>query len=77
MEHPPLDLFAMMCSQKSLIGSLWFSTGEAQDMADMAGAGVLDLSWFEHHTFGLADVNEALDDLPARHGGFSNYLCIP
>jgi alcohol dehydrogenase len=77
MEHPPLDLFSMMCSQKSLIGSLWFSTGEAQDMADMAGAGVLDLSWFEHHTFALADVNEALDDLPARHGGFSNYLCIP
>ncbi len=77
MEHPPLDLFSMMCSQKSLIGSLWFSTGEAQDMSDMAGAGVLDLSWLEHHTFPLANVNEALDDLPARHGGFSNYLCVP
>ena len=43
----------------------------------MAGAGALDLTVFEHHTFPLAQVNEALDDLPTRHGGFSNYLCLP
>ena len=54
MERPALDLFAMMCSQRSVLGSLWFSTREAQDMADMAGSGALDLSVLEHHTFPLA-----------------------
>jgi len=41
MERPALDLFAMMCSQISLVGSLWFSTSEAQDMAEMAGSNAL------------------------------------
>lgn len=77
MERPGLDLFSMMCSQNSVIGSLWFSTGEAQDMAELAGSGVLDLSVLEHHTFPLEQINEALDDLPSRHGGFSNYICQP
>ena len=77
MERPALDLFAMMCAQRSVLGSLWFTTAEAQDMADMAGAGALDLSVFEHHTFALADVNDALDTLPQRHGGFTNFLCVP
>jgi D-arabinose 1-dehydrogenase-like Zn-dependent alcohol dehydrogenase len=77
MERPGLDLFAMMCSQRSVLGSLWFSTREAQDMADMAGSGALDLSVLEHHTFPLAQVNEALDSIPKRHGGFTNFLCVP
>lgn len=34
MERLGLDLFSMMCSQRSVLDSLWFSTGEAQDMAD-------------------------------------------
>jgi D-arabinose 1-dehydrogenase-like Zn-dependent alcohol dehydrogenase len=77
MERPGLDLFAMMCSQRSVLGSLWFSTREGQDMADMAGSGALDLSVLEHHTFPLVQVNEALDSIPARHGGFTNFLCVP
>jgi alcohol dehydrogenase len=77
MERPALDLFSMMCSQISVIGSLWFSTGEAQDMADMAGAGALDLTVLEHHVFPLAEVNEALDNIPERHGGFTNFIVAP
>ena len=77
MERPGLDLFAMMCSQRSVLGSLWFSTREGQDMADMAGSGALDLSVLEHQTFPLAQVNEALDSIPQRHGGFTNFLCMP
>ena len=77
MERPPLDMFSLMCSQISVLGSLWFSTAEAQDMADLAGAGVLDLSVFEHHSFPLEKINEALADLPARHGGFTNFVSIP
>ncbi|WP_016880933.1 MULTISPECIES: alcohol dehydrogenase catalytic domain-containing protein [unclassified Rhodococcus (in: high G+C Gram-positive bacteria)] len=77
MERPPLDMFSLMCSQISVLGSLWFSTAEAQDMADLAGAGVLDLSVFEHHSFPLEKINEALADLPARHGGFTNFVSVP
>ncbi len=77
MERPALDLFSMMCSQNSVLDSLRFSTGEAQEMAELAGAGVLDLSVLEHHTFALDQINEALDDLPTRHGGFSNFVSVP
>lgn len=78
MEHPELDLFHMMCSQNSVIGSLWFTNGEAQEMSDLAGSGALDLSVLEHHVFPLQKINEALDDgLPARHGGFSNFIITP
>jgi len=77
MERPALDLFSMMCSQISLVGSLWFSTREAQEMAEMAGSGALDLSVLEHHIFPLDQINEALDSIPARHGGFTNFICQP
>src|SRR3954447_17828443 len=78
MEHPELDLFHMMCSQNSVIGSLWFTNGEAQEMSDLAGSGALDLSVLEHHVFPLDKINEALDDgLPARHGGFSHFIITP
>ncbi|EYT51867.1 hypothetical protein H483_0117990 [Dietzia sp. UCD-THP] len=78
MEKPGLDLFAMMCKQQSVLGSLWFTTGEAQEMADMAGSGALDLSVFEHHVFPLTEINEALNEgLPARHGGFTNFIAKP
>ncbi|MGV0771883.1 alcohol dehydrogenase catalytic domain-containing protein [Mycobacterium syngnathidarum] len=77
MERVEVDMFSMMCSQKSLLGSLWFSTAEAQEMAELAGAGVLDLSVLEHHPFPLEKINEALESLPARHGGFTNFVSIP
>jgi D-arabinose 1-dehydrogenase-like Zn-dependent alcohol dehydrogenase len=78
MEHPELDLFHLMCNQQSVLGSLWFTNGEAQEMSDLAGSGALDLSVLEHHVFPLEKINEALDDgLPARHGGFSNFIITP
>ncbi|MGI5219143.1 alcohol dehydrogenase catalytic domain-containing protein [Nocardia sp. CA-290969] len=77
MERPPLDMFSLMCRQISVLGSLWFSTAEAQDMADLIGAGILDLSVLEHHRFPLEKINEALADLPERHGGFTNFVSIP
>jgi hypothetical protein len=78
MEHPELDLFHLMCNQQSAVGSLWFTNGEAQEMSDLAGSGALDLSVLEHHVFPLEKINEALDDgLPARHGGFSNFIITP
>lgn len=72
----PLEPFPLMCLQKSYIGSLWFTTAEGQDMADMAHAGTLDLGVFEHETFSLDQVNEALDAVEKRGGGFTNVLIL-
>ena len=76
-ETLPLDVHWLMDEQISLIGSNWSTAAQCQDMAEMARAGTLDLSVFEHHCFPLADVNRAISGLAARNGGFSNYLVVP
>lgn len=73
----PLDLHTMMDEQQSIEGSAWFTAGEGQDMADMAQAGTLDLSVFEHVKFPLDDVNVAISGISNRNGGFSNYVINP
>ena len=72
----PLEPFPLMCLQKSYIGSLWFSTAEGQDMADMAHAGTLNLGVFEHERFSLDQVNEALEAVDKRGGGFTNVVIM-
>lgn len=73
----PLDLHRIMDMDQTVRGSVWFTAGEGQAMADMAEAGTLDLSPLEHHVFALEDVNEAINDIGARHGGFSNFIVVP
>lgn len=73
-ETLPINPGALMAEQKSLIGSLWFSTAEGEEMAQMAGAGILRLDTFEHEVFSLEHVNDALDAMDSRSGGFSNVL---
>ena len=72
----PVNLHQLMCAQVSLLGSLWFSVAEGQDLADMAAAGTLDLSVFEHHRYGLEKANEALADAETRAGGFINVVVV-
>ncbi len=72
----PLEPFPLMCLQKSYIGSLWFTTAEGQDMAAMAHAGTLNLGVFEHEKFALDQVNEALDAVEERGGGFTNVVIM-
>jgi alcohol dehydrogenase len=72
-----LQPFPLMCQQLSLIGSLWFTAGEGQDMAAMAEQGVLDLSVYEHVGFGLEQINEALAAVETRNGGFTNVVIRP
>lgn len=73
----PFDLHTMMDQQQSIHGSCWFTAGEGQDMADMAAAGTLDLSVFEHAVFPLDQVNEAIAGIANRNGGFGNYIIAP
>ena len=72
----PLNLHQMMCAQVSVLGSLWFSVAEGQDLADMAAAGTLDLNVFEHHRYSLEQANEALADAEKRAGGFVNVVIV-
>ncbi|MDQ0259485.1 alcohol dehydrogenase catalytic domain-containing protein [Sinomonas atrocyanea] len=76
-EELPVEMFRLMCFQISIIGSLWFTVGDAQDMAEMAAAGTLDLSVFEHEVYPLSEVNEALDAVEKRKGGFTNVVVTP
>ena len=71
-----IDPIIMMVQQKSFVGSLWFTTAEGQALADMAGAGTLNLDVFKHERFELTDVNAALDAVDQRAGGFTNVVVV-
>ena len=76
-EKTMMDVHWMMDQQIEFIGSNWFTPGDGAAMAEMARAGTLDLSIFEHVTFPLADVNRALDGSHFRDGGFTNLVIVP
>ena len=57
METLPLNAFWMMTNRIGLQGSVWFTTGEGEDMAAMASVGTLDLSVFQHRVSPLSKVN--------------------
>ena len=66
-----------MTSRVALRGSNWFTTGEGHLMAEMAGSGVLDLSQLESRPYPLAGVNDALEAIKARPGGFVDIVVNP
>lgn len=72
-----LDVHSMMDNGQRLEGSTWFSTGEAQDMADLVGIGALDLSVLEHVCHPLSEVNDVICGLAHRNGGFTNFVITP
>lgn len=77
MSEPlPLEMFRLMCFQISVIGSLWFDVAEGQDMAEMAAAGTLDLSVFEHQSYPLSKIDDALAAVDQRNGGFTNVVIV-
>jgi alcohol dehydrogenase len=77
METLPLNAFWLMTNRIGLQGSVWFTTGEGEEIAAMAAAGTLDLSVLEHRIFPLSQVNEALAGMDNRDGGFTNFIVDP
>jgi D-arabinose 1-dehydrogenase-like Zn-dependent alcohol dehydrogenase len=77
METLPVNAFWMMTNRIGLQGSVWFTTGEGEDMAAMAAAGTLDLSVLEHRVSPLSKVNEVLAGMDDRNGGFTNFVIDP
>ena len=74
----PFDPQWLMQNNISYIGSGWFTTAEAHGMAEMVGAGVVDLSIVENICFPLDQVNEALDFACNRTvGGLCNTIVTP
>lgn len=74
---PVLDYVWLLITNVSITGAVWFTTAEAQEMAAMAEAGTLDLSAWETHAFPLAAINEGLDFVASRQGGFVNVVVEP
>lgn len=78
METLPIDPQWIMTNNISYIGSGWFSTADAQIMAGMVGAGVVDLSLLENRCFPLEKVNDALDYACNRsNGGLETVVVTP
>jgi D-arabinose 1-dehydrogenase-like Zn-dependent alcohol dehydrogenase len=77
METLPLNAFWLMTNRIGLQGSVWFTTGEGEEMAAMAGAGTLDLSALEHRVSPLSKVNDVLAGMDDRNGGFTNFVIDP
>ena len=77
MEVLPLNAFWLMTNRIGLQGSVWFTTGEGQDMAAMVAAGTLDVSPLEHRIFPLSQVNDAMAAMSNRNGGFTNFIVDP
>jgi D-arabinose 1-dehydrogenase-like Zn-dependent alcohol dehydrogenase len=77
MEVLPLNAFWLMTNRISLQGSVWFTTGEGEEMAAMASAGTLDLSALEHRIAPLSEINKVIDGMDERNGGFTNFIIDP
>jgi D-arabinose 1-dehydrogenase-like Zn-dependent alcohol dehydrogenase len=73
----PLNVHWIMGMNIQVIGNCWFSTGEGQELAEMARAGTLDLSVLNHRRIALKDVNEGLSSLQDANRGFNNFVVIP
>lgn len=73
----PLNLHYLMDNDISVIGSVWFTAGQGQEMADLVEAGAVDMSIFEHRIYPLDEINEAIGGIENRSGGFSNFVIRP
>jgi alcohol dehydrogenase len=76
-EKLEIEPIVTMVKALTFCGSNWFTTAENQLMAEMAGAGVLDLSVLKTRAYPLDGVNEALAEIKTRPGGLINIVVNP
>ncbi|EJN06826.1 alcohol dehydrogenase catalytic domain-containing protein [Phyllobacterium sp. YR531] len=70
----PVDVKWWMDEQMELVGSVWFTTAEGQELADMIQQGVVDISSLQPKTWPLDEINEAISSVASGDGGFTSYL---
>lgn len=71
------EYFEILLRDVHPVGSQWFNEDDLDQMIEMIGSGVIDLSFLEHRTFSLAEVNEAFNAVGSRLGGFVNVAVVP
>lgn len=76
-EPIPIDPLRFMNARLSYRGSNWFTTAQGAQMAELARAGVVDLGRLTPLVFPLAGVNDALEEVRRRPGGFTNIVVAP
>ena len=79
LEDVPINPIYTMNRDQTYTTSFWFTTCEGQEMADLAGSGLVNLDVLKHEIFALDDINEALAAVTAegRDGGFTNFVVRP
>lgn len=72
----PIDPHPFMCTQLQYIGSLWFTTAEAQELMALIRAGLLDTNQWAPRPYTLGQLNQALEDIQSDASGFLNYHIV-
>jgi alcohol dehydrogenase len=67
----------VMNNEWQLRDSCWFSTADAEEMAELIGRGVVCLDMLECRRFPLDEINAALDAVSNNPGGFTNVVVMP
>jgi len=73
----PLSPYEFMNHAYAYKGQAWFSVAQGEDMAELARVGAADLSCLSPQPFRLEDINQALDEIKNRPGGFTNMIVQP
>ena len=77
LERASFDTPRIMITSQTLMGSMWFTTAQAHEMMDLIRLGRVDLDVLEHERFALEDIEQALERINWRRGGFSNLVIAP
>ena len=76
-EPVPIDPLRLMNSRLLYRGSNWFSVAQGEEMAELARAGLARLDMLTPRSFPLDAVNDALEAVRERPGGFTNIVVAP
>jgi alcohol dehydrogenase len=66
-----------MSRDVAVLGTMWFTTAEIDELIALIHAGVIDFGFLDHKTFPLAKVNEAFELVGNRPGGAVNVVVQP
>lgn len=75
----PLKLAPMQFMSTGLAyrGSTWFSNAQGLEMVALADSGLVDYDIFDHRSFALEDVNQAMTLVAGNPGGLVNVIIKP
>lgn len=64
----------LLGTEINVTGSIWFSTADGIEMANLMKNGQLDLTPVENKTYSFDKINDAIDFASERHGGMYNIV---